>query len=87
MDSGVVTSALGSSRSCRARSAPSVSPLRKPRVQAGARSGSGKASARCVLAASARIGVSHSTDKGGAWRPCIGTPRTRQAASAPSHTA
>ena len=77
-DSGVVTSAVGSLRSCRARSADGVSPLRTPTVQRGARSGSGCCKARAVSEASARIGVSHSTCKPGVvWAR----------ASAPIHTA
>ena len=65
-DSGVVTSTVGRRRSCRARSADDVSPLRRPSDQSGARSASGKASARWVSAASARMGVSHRTASGGA---------------------
>ena len=65
-DSGVVTSAVGSRWSCRARSALGVSPVRSPTVQPGASSGSGSFSARAVSAASARIGVSHTTVSGGA---------------------
>ena len=60
-DSGVVTSAVGSRRSWRARSAAGVSPVRRPTRHCGASSASGCCSARAVSAASARIGVSHST--------------------------
>ena len=66
--SGVVIRAPGSDFDCRARSAEPVSPVRAPTVQApivsGAMAPSSAAdvsSERCVSAASARIGVIHST--------------------------
>ena len=86
-DSGVLTSTVGRRLSCRARSALAVSPLRWPRVQAGARSASGAAQARVVSAASARIGVTHSTPSGGAARPCSGRPRACAGGKAPNATA
>ena len=64
--SGVVTSTVGKRRLCAARSPLAVSPVRSPLVQCGARSSSGPRSARNVSAASARMGVSHSTVSGGA---------------------
>ena len=64
--SGVVTSTVGKRRLCAARSPLAVSPVRSPLVQCGARSASGPRSARNVSAASARMGVSHSTVSGGA---------------------
>ncbi len=62
--SGVVTSALGNRRPWRARSAPLVSPVRRPMLQLMPSSSSGACRARAVSAASARIGVIQSTVKG-----------------------
>ena len=93
-DSGVVTSAVGQRRSCRARSALGVSPVRMPVVQCGASAASGRVMARKVSAASARMGVIHNTPSGGA--PRVGLAATDAAlpaaagaarANAPSHTA
>ncbi len=84
-DSGVVTSTVGMRRSCRARSALGVSPVRSPMVHAGARSRSGAARALVVSEASARIGVSQIARKGSAARP--GGWRCSNASSMPSHTA
>jgi len=64
--SGVVTSSVGRRRSCAARSPLAVSPVRSPLVQVGARSGSGACRARSESAANARMGVIHSTERGGA---------------------
>ena len=86
-DSGVVTSAVGMRRSCLARSPLGVSPVRWPTVHAGATSGSGNCNARVVSAASARIGVSHSTPSDGAVLPSNGTPTAAARANAPNHTA
>jgi hypothetical protein len=67
-DSGVVISAPGRLLDWRARSAEPVSPVRAPRVQAPIASGlaapsscADTSSERWVSAASARIGVIHST--------------------------
>ena len=82
--SGVVTSAVGKRRDWAARSALLVSPVRRPNVQWGASACAASVSARVVSAASARMGVSHSTDSGGA------PPRPRTCASrcsAPNQTA
>ena len=82
--SGVVTRAVGRRRDCAARSALPVSPVRKPSVQCGAKSCAASVNARVVSAASARMGVSHSTDNGGAplrLRTCANR------CSAPSQTA
>jgi len=84
-DSGVVTSAAGQRRSCRARSAAGVSPVRMPTDQPGASAASGACKARTLSAANARIGVIHSTCKGGAPRAAAGCRRARS--RAPSHTA
>ena len=86
-DSGVVTSTVGKRRSCRARSALGVSPVRMPRVQFAARSVSGACRARTVSAASARIGVSHNTPSLGACIPCRGTFNAAARSSAPRPTA
>ena len=90
-DSGVVTSTVGKRRSCRARSALEVSPVRWPMLQVGASAASGSVSARVVSEASARIGVSQSTRKGSATtlRPwwSAGGWRSSKAASMPSQTA
>ena len=61
--SGVVTSTDGRLRVWRARSAEPVSPVRRPPVQAGSKAVAGVSSAFIVSAASARIGVIHSTRK------------------------
>ncbi len=84
-DSGVVTSTVGQRLSCRARSAEGVSPVRRPSVQAGARSFRGAASARAVSDANARMGVSQITRSGSAWRP--GGCCCSNACSTPSQTA
>jgi hypothetical protein len=60
-DSGVVTSVVGKRRSCLARSAGAVSPVRMPIDHDSPRSSSGACIARAESAASARIGVSQST--------------------------
>ena len=61
-DSGVVTSAVGQRRSCCARSAAGVSPVRMPtRPVRGRARRAAPFSARAVSAASARIGVSQRT--------------------------
>ena len=65
-DSGVVTSAVGRRRACRARIAAEVSPVRDSSVHGSPRSTSGWRSASSVSAASARSGVIHSTRSGGA---------------------
>ena len=73
--SGVVTSTVGRRWFCALRSAAAVSPLRAPALQAMKRgvassltvefnTSSGNCNARNVSAASARIGVSHSTVSG-----------------------
>ncbi|MNH22440.1 hypothetical protein D3C79_822980 [compost metagenome] len=67
--SGVVTSTLGRRRACRARSALPVSPLRTPTFHGRPSSSSGACRARAVSVAKARIGVTHSTCNGAAWRP------------------
>jgi hypothetical protein len=86
-DSGVVTSAVGKRRSCAARAALGVSPVRMPTVQAMPRSAIGAAIARAESAASARIGVSQRTPSGGAARAVSGTPSAAARASAPNQTA
>ena len=97
--SGVLTSTVGRRRAWAARSAADVSPLRRPLVQCGAMSASGSRRARSVSAASARIGVIHSTVIGGAgtgfeFAPAFvadGEARVQalaeNACKAPSHTA
>ncbi len=99
--SGVVTSSVGRRRSCAARSPLAVSPVRRPLVQSGARSGRGAARARSVSAARARMGVIHSTVSGGAVARRVrravralasatgatGAPASARCCSAPSHTA
>ena len=68
--SGVVTSTVGRRRNCALRSPLAVSPVRAPAVQrdstgcSGASASSGACRARSVSAASARMGVSHSTVSG-----------------------
>ena len=83
--SGVVTSASGSRRSCRARTDEDVSPVRRPTAQSSPNSASGAASAWAVSEASARIGVIHST-----FRPAcdqVWSVACSAAPSAPNHTA
>ena len=88
-DSGVVTSTVGKRRSCFARSAEGVSPVRMPTVQPRARSSSGAFIARAESAASARIGVSQSAPSGGVALPGFGAAAASRLArsSAPNHTA
>ena len=92
--SGVVTSTVGRRVFCALRSAEEVSPLRAPALQGctpAPSASSGCWSARRVSAASARIGVSHSTVSGGAGAGRAPSLRGRAAcawaSSAPSHTA
>ena len=106
--SGVVTSTVGRRRAWALRSALPVSPVRAPRLQrarpacCAARACSGAASARSVSAASARMGVIHSTVSGAVrgaaslfiactaeWTGATGRfdSHSAKACSAPSHTA
>ncbi len=61
----MVTSAVGSRLSWRARSAVPVSPVRTPMVQCGASAAPARASASAVSPASARSGVIQSSASGG----------------------
>jgi len=83
----VVTSTVGSRWFCAARSPDEVSPLRAPAVQAkrpsADKASSGSCNARSVSAASARIGVIHSTVSGGGFFVAAAA----NAINAPSHTA
>ena len=81
--SGVVINADGSLRDWRARSAELVSPVRAPTVHSGASAALDSCSARIVSAASARIGVIHSTRRPLRLRCDASAPRS----SAASHTA
>ena len=82
--SGVVTSTVGRRLFCAVRSAEPVSPLREPTLQPGCKTSSGACSERKVSAASARIGVSHSTvSRGGLLARAFGA----KACNAPSQTA
>ena len=93
--SGVVTSTVGRRRSCAARSPLAVSPVRRPLLQCGARSGRGSCRARSESAASARMGVIHSTVSGGGlFASFLGAAcaistgaRAEKRSKAPSHTA
>gem|GEM_PF-2631229 len=81
--SGVVMRAVGIARDWRARSAEPVSPVRAPMRQAGASTALDSSSARWVSAASARIGVIHSTRRPLALRWPASAPRSKAA----NHTA
>ncbi len=78
--SGVVTSADGMRRSCRARSLDGVSPVRRPTVQGTDKSSTAPCRARALSAASARIGVIQSTVSGAGNGP-------RPDDAAPGHAA
>ncbi len=67
--SGVVTRVAGMLRVWRARSLAFVSPVRAPMRHSGISSAAESSSARCVSAASARIGVIHRTRKPALLRP------------------
>lgn len=95
--SGVVTSTVGRRSFCALRSADEVSPLRAPALQRctsmpwASIASSGCCSARSVSAASARMGVIHSTVSGGGGVALAlregGGAADENACSAPSHTA
>ncbi len=81
--SGVVTSALGILRFCRARSADGVSPVRIPTLQSSPSPVTAFSNDSRVSADRARIGVIHSTVSGGAPEP----PASIDSISAPSQAA
>ena len=66
MLSGVVTSVVGMRRACFARSAGVVSPVRRPMVHSRPTPFAARSSDFTVSPASARMGVSQSTRRGGA---------------------
>ncbi len=74
----MVTSAVGSRRSCRARAALAVSPVRTSTCQCGCSAAAARASARPVSAASARSGVIHSSASGGGRSGAPASPRTQR---------
>ncbi len=74
--SGVVTSTVGSCRSCRARADAGVSPVRVSTRQCGRSAAAARASAWPVSAASARSGVIQSSESGGGLAALPAGPST-----------